>query len=385
MTSAQPRVVVFQPYIPNYRVPLFERLAESLARDGLRLELRVSSNTSTSGDAAHALDTSLVDDRLARFTAGRLHFRSEVLAVARDPGVAMVVIEQAARYTDALPLLGLKTRAPVGVWGHGGIYTNHGRLQARVRLLMSRRADWSFVYTGGGEDYLVQHGVPKERITVLRNTVDTQELLRTLRAVTTAELEGFQERYGLTAGATALFLGRVDADKDIEFLLASTSHAAEVLPGFALLIGGAGREVPKVLAAEKAGAPVRYLGRLDGRSKALALQASSLIALPSGIGLIAVEALTAGRPIVTRDNNTHGPEAEYLDRHEQSVWLAGDCRVEEYGAAVAELLTDVELSDKQRACLEAGTAFSIDRMAARFHEGVMACLAACLGGTDPSL
>ena len=85
---------MFQPYLPRYRIALFRRLRDALAQSGLTLEIYVSSKDSSSGDASDAIEARLVTDPLARLMGGRLHFRSEVLRVARDPQVAMVIIEQ---------------------------------------------------------------------------------------------------------------------------------------------------------------------------------------------------------------------------------------------------------------------------------------------------
>lgn len=374
MGDTRSRVAVFQPYLPRYRIALFRRLRDALAQSGLTLEIYVSSKDSSSGDASDAIEARLVTDPLARLMGGRLHFRSEVLRVARDPQVAMVIIEQAAKYLDSIPLLKMSQRAPVGVWGHGGIYTNHKHLPARVRLFMSRQADWSFVYTQSGHDFLVRHGVPPSRISVLNNTIDTGILKEELVGIRESDLATFREEMSLVDGRTTLYLGRLDADKDIEFLLASTRRTAQLLPGFTLLVGGYGPQAGVVRSAARAGAPIRYLGRLDGRSKALALLSSSALTIPSGVGLVAVEALVSGRPIITRDNRSHGPEADYLNRRTQSVWLPPGCTPGDYGVAVANLLTAGCLDRMQRDCAKEADAFSIDQMAAAFHQGVLLCV-----------
>ena len=374
MGDTRSRVAVFQPYLPGYRIAFFQRLRDALAHSGLTLEIYVSSKDSTSGDASDAMEARLVTDPLARLMGDRLHFRSEVLRVARDPHVAMVIIEQAAKYLDSVPLLTMSRRAPVGVWGHGGLYTNHRYVPARVRLFMSRRADWSFVYTQSGHDYLIQHGVPHSRISVLNNTIDTGILKEELACIDERDIATFRETMSLVEGRTTLYLGRLDADKDIDFLLASTRRTAQLLPGFTLLVGGDGPQAGEVRSAVSAGAPIRYLGRLDGRSKALAIRSSSAITIPGGVGLVAVEALVSGRPIITRDNHSHGPEADYLNRETQSVWLPSDCTPVAYGAAVASLLTATGLDRMQRACAQGAEAFCIDRMAATFHDGVLHCV-----------
>lgn len=371
MSSVPRTVVIAQPYLPAYRIPFFQGLRRALGEAGLRLEIMVSKTSSASGDASDVVPATLLNDRLARVTGARAHFRHQLLRRVRDPDVALVVVEQAAKYTDVVPLLLQRRRPPVAIWGHGGVYTNDRRISAAVRLWMAQRAQRVFVYTNGGREFLLMHGVRDGCISVLNNTLDTQGLTDAMHKVGEDQISQFIRDNDLVPGRTALFLGRVDGEKALDFLLASVRSAASIAPGFVLLIGGSGDAVESVRQSQARGAPVRYLGRLDGHSKALAIRSADILAIPSMVGLVAVDSLVAGLPIVTREEASHGPEAEYLDHRSQSVWLPADCSPQDYGAALGELLTDGRLSAMQRACRADADKHNLDAMVRSFREGVL--------------
>jgi len=123
--------------------------------------------------------------------------------------------------------------------------------------------------------------------------------------------------------------------------------------------------------AEAAGAPVRLLGRLDGKAKALALRAADILAIPEQIGLVVVDALASARPIITTDHPLHGPEYDYLVPGETSIVTAH--HVTDYAAAMVSTLSATDrLADMQVAAVQASHRYTLDGMVDSFVEGVLA-------------
>ena len=253
--------------------------------------------------------------------------------------------------------------------------TPRRRVLARRHLkqYLTRRSQWFFAYTQAGADHVIANGFPATRVSVLNNTIDTDSLRRDLDTISDDNVDAFSRRHGLTHGRTALFIGGVDRAKGIEYLLESAQFAAQMLPGFILMVGGAGAQLGDVQAAERSGAPVRALGRLDGPDKALALRAADVLALPSSIGLVAVDSLLSGVPIVTRDNSTHGPENDYLEDGVTSIWIRSDADASEYALALVNLLeAPAKLATMRQECLREAPKYSLDLMVDAFVEGVLA-------------
>jgi glycosyltransferase involved in cell wall biosynthesis len=193
----------------------------------------------------------------------------------------------------------------------------------------------------------------------------------------------FNSGLDLVPGRTALFLGGVDAAKGIPFLLDAADLTSAHLPGFTLLVAGDGDLVPLVVDRQRAGGPVRYLGRLIGDAKALALRAADVLTIPQGVGLVAVDSLAAGRPIVTTSSAGHGPEFEYLDPGRTCVVSAPS--VPAFAAALEGLLGDSHrLTSMQGAALGDAPEHSLERMVDAFVDGVTAWRDADLAALRPA-
>jgi glycosyltransferase involved in cell wall biosynthesis len=258
------------------------------------------------------------------------------------------------------------------MWGQGRSFsTSQPSYLANAKQWLTRRTKWFFAYTQSGADHVVANGFPRIRTTVLNNTIDTETLRRDLAQIQDQEVADFHLHLGSSPGKTALFIGGVDDSKGIMFLIDAAWQAERLLPGFRLLIAGDGDRRSDVVRAESAGAPIRYLGRLDGKDKALALKGVDVLAIPQWVGLVAVDSLTSGRPIVTTRDCSHSPELEYLTDGVTSVFSHHDSAA--YADAVVSLLADTaRLRAMETACLLRGGDYSITRMADAFAEGLLA-------------
>jgi len=377
MSARSSRLLVVQPYVPSYRVPLFRRMkAELLTQD---IQLKVAAAPATGMDKSRADDqTTGVADfilpiRRIQFGAKALVWKS-LSTVLRDYKPDFVIVEQAIRNLESwLPLLSqrLPKRPHVAMWGQGRAYsTPQSQMEARVRLWLTRQSSWFFAYTDMGAKYLSENHYPAERISILWNSNDSEALRRELTSIHPEEVEGFRRRRGLTKGRTALFLGGVDSRKGIRFLLDTAHHVAESLPDFTLVVAGTGDSVGEVLSEQDRGGPVRFLGRVDGKEKAIALSACDILMVPEWVGLVAIDALVAGKPLATTAHPSHSPEFEYLTLGTNSIIT--EHRIHEYAAGVTSLLIDKSrLRMMSEACVADSALLTINGMTDRFVAGIV--------------
>lgn len=367
------KLLVILPASTAYRAPFFELVIPALANHGIQLTVAHGGTTesfSKRGDVAERTWS-------VRVPAWTRDARNQPWTLRRwrdaESNPDLVVVQQAIKNLETYPLIARqRLNGPrVAMWGHGKSYsTPQGPAASIFKQWLVRRCDWFFAYTDSGADFVAEHGFPPGHISVLRNTIDTHALRREVDSVTESEVSAFLAQNDLVPGRTALFLGGVDDNKGIDFLLASAALTAERLPGFKLLVAGEGASSPTCRAAQTAGEPVQMLGRVEGHAKALALSAADVLMIPQSIGLVAVDSLVAGVPIVSTNHPLHGPEAEYLEDGTTAIFV--DHAPSAYADAVTDLLIDIDrLSAMAQRCICESRKYSLENMAQAFIDGIL--------------
>jgi len=367
------RLLIVQPYVPEYRVPLFGLMREMLAERGIDVAVaaaRPNAEQAARGDdfSQQAAEFELIERR--RGIGSKSIISRDLMPVLESFQPDFVIVEQAIKNFENWKLLLRRSRRNVAMWGQGSSYsTKQSPVEATAKQWLTKQSDWFFAYTQGGADHVIKHGFPASRITVLHNATDTASLRRDLGSIEESEIMAFRKVHGLRKGFTALFIGGVDERKGIPFLLEAARLIHKGIPEFRLLIAGIGRMSPEVIAAQERGDPLVYLARVSGHEKALALAASSLVLIPEWVGLAAVDALAAGRPVVTTHHHSHSPEVEYLLAGQNSLFTP--YRVDDYaGEVIALLEEDSKLVSLSVAAELTGNELSIEEMANRFVFGI---------------
>lgn len=366
------RVVILQEYVPTYRRPFFEALIRLGQENNIRIDIAAGQPTgkqSQRNDLATADFVTPLSQYELRFAGRRLVFRRTAHVIH---GADLIILEQARRNLDTYQLLGRRSRPyQVGLWGHGKDYVKKSTRAERVlQRYLTKRSDWFFAYTELGAEEVRSFGFPSDKITVVRNSVDTVEIRSLARVITTADIASFRSLHGMTDN-TAVFIGGLDETKRISFLLEAAAAAHKLDDTFRLLIVGDGPARHAVEDASGCSESVLYAGALLGRSKTLALLASKVIAMPGRVGLVAVDSFASGRPIVTTDWPWHAPEFEYLSPGANSV-VAED---NDFAKELLSLMNDEpRLARMQNDCLSRSSEYTTDAMASRFFRGIAQAL-----------
>jgi len=126
-----------------------------------------------------------------------------------------------------------------------------------------------------------------------------------------------------------------------------------------------------VVARETAGSSaVKFLGRLEGKDKAVAFAASDFLMVPEWIGLVAVDCLATGKPMVSTRHDSHSPEFEYLVEGE--TLLLSRHTPTDFAQAILELMRKPERLTRMSQCAQRDAVrFSVENMANNFADGVI--------------
>lgn len=363
------KVVAFQAYIPEYRVPLFDSVRRLLATD--RIEFIVAAGR-TNRQGRQRGDTSWISG--ATPTKG---FDLQL------PGGSIVTFQSAGRALRGtsmliLPFAGsalhnypLALRYPFLLWGHGpdNYVGQQRRLDTALEGWLLKKSRGFLAYTPRGANAVVSAGMPPSLVHTLFNTIDTREFVRARNRLGSQSVMEFRKKHGLTAHTVA-FIGALDDMKRVDVALRCMDKLRGMHPGIRFIIAGDGplRSQVEYFAASRDWCS--YIGRASPADKALLASSIHLLLNPGAVGLIAVDSLMMGTPIATLKGK-HGPEMDYLDDSTCLVSIDES----QYVADVHDLLLDegrrLAMASK---CLSESSKFTIEAMAGRFADAVRAGL-----------
>ncbi len=214
------------------------------------------------------------------------------------------------------------------------IYERSVALRAGLRLGVRRAAAVTACSRFTLDDAVARFGLERGRGLVVPNGVETAGDGGTPRPITVPF-----DRF-------VLGLGRVVAKKGFDLLLEAFARLAPWRPGLGLVLAGDG-PARSGLAAQAArlgvADRVHFAGALGRAEVAWAMAAAQVFVLPSRVepfGIVVLEALRAGRPVVV---SSRGGAGEIV-RHEREGLVADPMDSVQLAGSIARLLDDRDLA-----------------------------------------
>ncbi len=375
-------VTIVQSWLSPYRAPFYEELKNVLAREGV--ELRVVYGQGSPTESLKRAHTELVWGHFVpnRYVSLGGHEVSWQPALGQATDTDLVIVEQAVKRLLNW-LLVVRRRGGgfrLAFWGHGRNFQSRSTTSPaeRAKRSLSRRADWWFAYTGASAEVVAALPFDRDRITVVNNSIDTRALAteRDMIRAEPAAVEQLRRRLGLRGAHVGLFVGGMYPEKRLDFLVACCDRLRALVPDFEMIFVGAGPDEGIAREAAATRPWVHYAGPVFGPAVAEYFAVGSVVLMPGLVGLAVLDSFVCETPMVTTDLPIHSPEIEYLQSGLNGIVVSPPDDVGAFAGTVAELLLDEEarrlLVD---GCRRSAKAFSIERMAENFGEGVMSALA----------
>lgn len=268
-------------------------------------------------------------------------------------------------------------RTPAVRWGGGRSYRSDVApgIADRLKDAVSRQPHWWFAYNDLSARIVAELGFPADRITSVRNSIDTADLRRALERQPDPSVT--RRRLGLPEGPVALYCGRLYAEKRLDFLVEALDRARELLPELQFLVVGDGPARPLVDAAAATRPWMHVVGARYGDDKVACFTVSDVLVMPGNVGLGVLDALVLATPLVTSRSSDHNPELDYLRDGGNGLIVDDEGASRAYGEAVADLLSAPgRLAELRATCEADGLRYSAETMADRFTSGILAALAA---------
>lgn len=358
------KVRIVQPYVPSYRVPMFELLRELCFSQAIDVRVVAGKPVGTQALRGDAVDAEWVDsikERVIRVGSRALEVSSS-RATWRNAH-AVIVPHQGSSLDANRALMRMpRSRFKVGVWGHIAPYTAPPHpVDAAIERWQLRRADRIFAYTEGGAQFAETVGVATDRITTLQNAVDSTQLTMDVETISHLQVREYRARYVPSDGWTLLaFIGGLDASKNISLLAESLRILHDRRAKVHVVIAGSGEQLDLLRPAVERGTAT-YVGRVNGEAKALLLKSCDAIVNPGRIGLIAVDALVARKKILSTNYPFHAPEVDYLE--EGHTLIRSDETAEAFASTMQEASGKPVVGPTRPVP-------SIEAMASNFAEGI---------------
>lgn len=366
------RVAFTQPYVPAYRVKLFELVAARLLAEDV--EMRVFYPTPTErriarGDLTTAAWTQEVRGRTVRTLAGPVAYLRVPRPWSRPD---LLVTELAAGNVKAWSAL--VTRTPYVLWGHGPSGDSKSRRpKDYAEIPIVRGARHVITYLPRGKDALVATtGSDPDRVTPYMNSTDTAELLQSRARLTSSDHEAMRDDLGIEDDSlVALYVGAFDTSKRVDLLVEMAERAAAVDSRFRLILAGRGPDEDRIKALASSNPSVKWMGYADRDLLAALASVSHAMVIPGRVGLVAVDALALSLPVVTTSDASHAPEIQYLQEGQTVHYSLGEAN------SLADLLLSV-LRDQQRKphSAQQDDLPSIERSADIMSDVILECLGA---------
>lgn len=339
-------VVLQQPALPHYRVPVFRKLAQ---RDGLELEVIYSDVVGLLNAPADGFKAT---HSVTRHLPGGMFWDSgQVRAVRRRADVA--ILSWNIRYLSLIPALLRARWRGVGtvLWGHG-YSKNETNLRLWVRRRVTRLATAVLFYNKLEAKRFVTAEGEAENVFVAPNSLD-QTAIRvasTSWASDAERLAQFRRLNDLDSRPTVLFVSRLERENRLEILLRASAMLVRDFPRLRVVVvgDGWGRPVAEEMARECGlEQMVRFLGPIyDEEEIAPWFLSADVFCYPANIGLSLLHAFGYGVPVVTSDRlEKQNPEIEALRPGDNGL-LYSDGDPKALAHALAAVLGDAHLRER---------------------------------------
>jgi glycosyltransferase involved in cell wall biosynthesis len=358
-------------------VPFFEALHGALARDGIELQLIYGQEYPGTVPRAELLKhpwTIRIENRYFNTPFGQVVWQA-CMSHLQDSD--LIVVEQANSLLLNYWLMISRGRRNhrLAFWGHGRNFQAHSEhsLRESLKAWFINQVDWWFAYTETSAEIVRDSGFPSDKITVVQNAIDTNELESALARVTQADLDATRAHLGIANDRVALYCGGLYAGKQLDFLIAACLAIRQRISNFHIIFIGNGPDQGKIEQAAQEHGWIHYVGPKFGEDRAMYFRASQALLMPGLVGLAIVDSFVAGTPLFTTDFRSHSPEISYLAPGMNGVLTP--FAVDHYADAVAEFFESDELQKRLReGCQRSAKIYTFEHFVERFASGIVRCL-----------
>lgn len=366
------KIRIFQPIVPEYRVALFDGLAERYGED---IEVWAASHD-VNNDFSVPLNRMRYDYSHEFKSLGPFLWQKGLTIKGLSRGDVLVVCGDIHNLATIWTAFCAKLRGISVVWWGHHVSAQPREFRVRIRLSFARLLSNVFLcYTDAGIAYLLAHGFQKGRVFATGNTIDLAAVQEAMAEWTDERLGKFKIEHGISQKRVLSFCGVLREKVRVDILLHALKRLKEKRPDVHLLIIGNGdkyEEWKRLGNDLDLSDSVTWVGELRGQKKlAPWFLSSEIFAYPGRIGLSLIHAFSFGLPVVLNDNkDNHGPEYVVFNPGVNGIAFR-----ENDAEDLAEKLDKALANEKFKSMGQNGKSYveanySMSRMVARYSEAL---------------
>ncbi|MHA1371584.1 MAG: glycosyltransferase family 4 protein [Promethearchaeota archaeon] len=369
------QITIVYRFLPHYRYKFFQELYKALKKKGINLNLIYGKNKNPARQNEIDIDWAVSVKNI------EIKIRNSMFLWVPVPAKTvfnsdLIVLMQENKILSNYPLfLGAKLkRKKLALWGHG---LNHqaypNSLGNRFKRLYSTNVNWWFAYTKGVASKVEAMGFPKDRISIIQNSIDTEKLIKEYDNCAREDVWKLRKAMSINDGPVGLFCGGMIPGKRLGFIISACKQIKKKLPCFQTIFIGAGEESQKVEREAAINNWIHFVGPKLGKERVKFFKIADVLLMPGMVGLAILDSFAMKTVLITTDHSWHGPEIEYLENYWNGLMVPNT--LESYSEAVVEVLSNKKMmADLKQHCRESALKYTIEQMVNNFVEGVLQCL-----------
>lgn len=374
-----PRILVWQPVVPKYRVPFFEDL-ERLFPDH---ELVVNACTEMDDSPKTVVENRHpynLNWKIPRFLGRALPFQIPTAKFAWPRKGDTVVVSGHTKLLGTVLYLLVRCKLkkiPIIWWGQSFTFGSTNSSRIAIRQWIMNRFDMIMLYTEYGVERYVNAGFDPSRLVALQNTIDVKEIKKVMSQTSMADIESARSKFKIPAGKNLITVSRLVEKAHLDQLIRALPSIQEQFGGpVNLICVGSGPEEESLKEQVRSTGienNVVFTGAIyEEESLAPLFMMSSLFVYPGAIGLSANHAFAYGLPIVTHSNRDyHGPEFSYIVPGVNGTTFMQDDE-SAMATAIVESLDDTSLARLREGVQTTTKDMTIENMQMRFQQAITA-------------
>ena len=233
-------------------------------------------------------------------------------------------------------------------WGHSKNFQKDSFLESFknfIKIIMVKFSSGVLAYTDKEKSRFILKGVNSEKITVLNNTVDTNNIFKLKSKVSIESKEALINKYFLKGKFVIGLIGRLYNLRNTEDAIKAIINLNKTHKNLILLIIGDGPEKPLLEKKYSNFSNILFIGSIENEKEiSIYMSIIEFFINPGLVGLNLVHTMSYGKSTIIIEKKYHSPEVDFLKNKMNGI-ISKDS-INDFELNIKRLVDDSALREK---------------------------------------